>query len=137
MPHRLHFSTLVAMSLIGATTTLFAQAMGPVEAAPTDAVPGIGSLPPADTTPVNPGSVGISSAPGGLSTTTTGIGPGGGSGSSTNLYTGATNLPDTGGINQPGAPITSAPGTIGTDLSPSGVPGDDYGYPGLPRRVGR
>jgi hypothetical protein len=49
-------------------------------------------------------------------------------------------LPDTGGISQPGGPITSVPGTIGTDLSPSGLPGDDPGYPGypgLPGRVGR
>jgi hypothetical protein len=137
MPHRLHFSTLVAMSLIGATTSLFAQGTGPVAAGQTDTVPGIGSVPPADTTPANPGAAGISSAPGGLSTTTTGIGPGVGSGSGTNLYTGGTNLPDTGGINQPGAPITSAPGTIGTDLSPSGLPGNDYGYPGMPHTVGR
>ena len=137
MQRRLHLSTLVAMSLIGTTASLFAQGIGPVKGARTDTVPGIGSLPPDDTTPANPGSAGISSAPGGLSTTTTGIGPGVGSTSSTNLYTGGMSLPDTGGINQPGAPITSVPGTTGTDLSPSGLPGDDYGYPGLPRRVGR
>jgi hypothetical protein len=137
MQCRLHLSTLVAMSLIGTSTSVFAQSMGPVEGARTDTVPGIGSLPPDDTTPANPGSAGISSAPGGLSTTTTGIGPGGGSGSRTDLYTGGMNLPDTGGINQPGAPATSVPGTIGTDLSPSGLPGDDYTYSGLPRGAGR
>jgi hypothetical protein len=138
MQHRLHLSALVAMSLICATTSVCAQGIGPVKGAQTDTVPGIGSVPPVDATPANPGSPGISSAPGGLSTTTTttGIGPGVGSGSS-NLYTGGTNLPDTGGINQPGAPMTSVPGTIGTDVSPSGVPGADPGYPGLPVTVGR
>ena len=138
MQHRLHLPAFVAMSLIGATTSLVAQGTGPVAAGQTDTVPGIGSVPPADTTPSNPGAAGISSAPGGLSTTTTGIGPGGGSGSRTDLYnTGGMNLPDTGSNNPPGTPITSAPGTIGTDLSPSGLPGDDYGYPGLPRTLGR
>jgi hypothetical protein len=29
------------------------------------------------------------------------------------------------------------PGTIGTGASPSGLPGDDPGYPGLPARIGR
>jgi len=47
------------------------------------------------------------------------------------------NPPDTGGMNQPGAPNTSVPGTIGTGASPSGLPGDDPGYPGLPPRIGR
>ena len=133
MQRRLHLSALVAMSLIGTTASVCAQGIGPVEGARTDIVSGIGSLPPDDTTPANLGSAGISSAPGGSSTTTTGIGPV----SRTDLYTSGMNLPDTGGINQPGAPVTSVPGTIGTDLSPSGLPGDDYGYPGLPRRVGR
>jgi hypothetical protein len=86
MQHRLHLSALVAMSLICATTSVCAQGIGPVKGAQTDTVPGIGSVPQVDATPANPGSPGISSAPGGLSTTTTGIGPGVGSGSS-NLYT--------------------------------------------------
>jgi hypothetical protein len=132
MRNRLRLSSIVAISLIGATTSVFAQGIGPVEGVQTDTVPGIGSVPPLDTAPANPGSLGISAAPGGLSSTTTSIGVG--TGSSTNLYTGGMNLPDTGGISQPGGPITSVPGTIGTDLSPSGLPGDD---PGLPGRVGR
>jgi hypothetical protein len=47
------------------------------------------------------------------------------------------NPPDTGGMNQPGAANASVPGTIGTGASPSGLPGDDPGYPGLPARIGR
>jgi hypothetical protein len=56
--------------------------------------------------------------PGGSSTTTTGMGTGP-------------------GISQPGAPTVSTPGTIGTGVSPSGLPGDDPEHPGFPGRVGQ
>jgi hypothetical protein len=137
MRHRLHLSALVAMSLIGATTSVFAQGTGPAAGAQIGTAPGTDGVPLVGTTPTNPGSPGISSIPGSLPTTTTGIGSGTGSDSSTNLNTGEMNPPDTGGMNQPGAPNTSVPGTIGTGASPSGLPGDDPGYPGLPARVGR
>ena len=127
MRHRLHLTALVAMSLIGATTSVFAQGTGPAAGAQIGTAPGTDGVPPVSTTPTNPGSPGISSVPGSLPTTTTGIGSG--TGSSTNL--------NTGGMNQPGAPNTSVPGTIGTGASPSGLPGDDPGYPGLPPRIGR
>ena len=134
MRHRLHLSALVAMSLIGATTSVFAQGTGPAAGAQIGTAPGTDGVPPVSTTPTNPGSPGISSVPGSLPTT--GIGSGTGSDSSTNLNTGGMNPPDTGGMNQPGAPNTSVPGTIGTGASPSGPPGDD---PGLSRfaRQGR
>ena len=90
MRHRLHLSALVAMSLIGATTSVFAQGTGPAAGAQIGAAPGTGGVPSVGTTPTNPGSAGISSAPGGASSTTTGMGMGGGvgAGSSTNLNTG-------------------------------------------------
>jgi len=135
MRHRLHLTALVAMSLIGATTSVFAQGTGPAAGAQIGTAPGTDGVPLIGTTPTNPGSPGISSVPGSLPTTTTGIGSG--TGSSTNLNTGGMNPPDTGGMNQPGAPNTSVPGTIGTGASPSGLPGDDPGYPGLPPRIGR
>ncbi len=75
MRHRLHLSALVAMSLIGATTSVFAQGTA-AGGAPIGTVPGIGGMPPVGATPANPGSAGISSAPGGSSTTTTGMGTG-------------------------------------------------------------
>ncbi|HMJ42230.1 MAG TPA: hypothetical protein VK522_08125 [Pseudolabrys sp.] len=139
MRHRLHLSALLAMSLIGATTSVFAQGTGPAAGAQIGTAPGTDGVPLVGTTPTNPGSPGISSVPGSLptTTTTTGIGSGTSSDSSTNLNTGGMNPPDTGGMNQPGAPNTSVPGTIGTGASPSGLPGDDPGYPGLPARVGR
>ena len=137
MRHRLHLSALLAMSLIGATTSVFAQGTGPAAGAQIGTAPGTDGVPLVGTTPTNPGSPGISSVPGSLPTTTTGIGSGTSSDSSTNLNTGGMNPPDTGGMNQPGAPNTSVPGTIGTGASPSGLPGDDPGYPGLPARVGR
>src|ERR1700738_2550718 len=88
MRHRLHLSALVAMSLIGATTSVFAQGTGPAAGAQIGTVPGTGGMPPVSTTPTNPGSAGISSVPGSLPTTTTGIGSGTGSDSSTDLNTG-------------------------------------------------
>lgn len=76
----------------------------------------------------NAGSAGISSAPGGSSTTATGIG-------TTGNTTGSTlNTP---GINQPGVPNTSSPGTIGSGASPSGLPGDSPTSPGFPSPVGK
>ena len=127
MRHRLHLSALVAMSLIGATTSVFAQGTGAATGAQIGTAPGTGGVPSVGTTPTNPGSAGISSAPGGSSATTTGMG--GGAGSSTNL--------NTGGMNQRGAPNTSVPGTIGTGAAPSGLPGDDPAHPGFPGRVGQ
>jgi hypothetical protein len=133
MQHRPHLSALVAISLIGATTSVFAQGTGPASAQ-IGTAPGTDGVPPVDTTPTNPGPPGISSVPSGLPTTTTGVG----TGSSTNLNTGGMNQPDTGGMIQPGAPNnTLVPGSIGTGASPSGLPGDDPGYPGLPARVDR
>ena len=85
MRHRLHLSALVAMSLIGATTSVFAQG---TSGAPIGTVPGTGGMPPVGATPTNPGSAGISPAPGGSTTTTTGMGMGD-TGSSTNLNAGA------------------------------------------------
>ena len=66
MRHRLHFSALFAMFLIGATDSAFAQGAG--------TSPGTGTVPPQ-----NIGSAGITSAPGGSSTTSTGMGTGAGS----------------------------------------------------------
>jgi hypothetical protein len=121
MQHRLHLSAFVAMSLIGATTSVFAQG---TTGAQIGTVPGTGGMPQVGTTPTNPGSAGISPAPGGSSTTTTDMGMGG-TGSSTNLNAGS--------MNQPGRPNTLGPGTM---APPSGLPGDDPGHPGLPARVG-
>ncbi|MBS0528799.1 MAG: hypothetical protein JSS22_05345 [Proteobacteria bacterium] len=44
---------------------------------------------------------------------------------------------NTGGINQPGVPNTSRPGTIGTGAVPSGLNGDSPTAPGFPGKVGR
>ncbi|WP_029583774.1 hypothetical protein [Bradyrhizobium sp. URHD0069] len=121
MRHKLHLSALVAISLIGATTSVFAQG---TTGAPVGTVPGTGGMPPVGATPTNPGSAGISSAPGGPSTTTTGMG----TGTSTNLNT---------GVNQPGVPKTSTPDITGTGASPSGLPGDDPAHPDFPGKVGQ
>jgi hypothetical protein len=123
MRHKLYLCALIAMSLIGATGQALAQRGG----AGVGTAPGTGGVPPVGTTTTNPGSAGITSAPGGSSTTTTGMGTGG-VGSSTNLNS---------GISQPGAPNTSTPGSLGTGASPSGLPGDDPANPGFPGRVGR
>jgi hypothetical protein len=114
MRHKLHLSALVAMSLIGATTSVCAQGTGAATDAQIGTAPDTGGVPPVGTTPTYPGSAGISSAPGDSSTTTTGMGTGVGAGSSTNM--------DTGGMNQPGAPNTLVPGSIGTGASPSDLP---------------
>lgn len=93
MRHKSYLTALIAMSLIGAPVSAFAQGAGAGAAIGT--APGTGTVPPVGAP--NPGSAGISSAPGGSSTTTTGMGTGGiGTGSSTNL--------NTGGVNQPGVP---------------------------------
>jgi len=42
-----------------------------------------------------------------------------------------------GGVNQPGVPNTTWPGTIGTGAVPSGLSGDSPTMPGFPGRVGR
>jgi hypothetical protein len=122
MRNRLHLSTLIAISLIGATTSAFAQGAG----AAIGVAPGTGSVPPAAAP--NTGSAGITSAPGGPSTTTTGMGIGTGPGTSTNLNT---------GVNQPGVPNTSTRDITGTGASPSGLPGDDPAHPDFPGKVGQ
>jgi hypothetical protein len=118
MRHRLHFATLIAISLVGAAGQSLAQGAG--------AAPGTGTTPPVGAQ--NPGSAGISSAPGGPSTTTTGMGTD--AGPRTNL--------NTGGFNQPGASNSSTTGTGGRGgASPNGLSVDDPYYPGFPGRVGQ
>jgi hypothetical protein len=104
------------MSLIGATASAFAQGAG--AGASMGTAPGVGTNPPVGAP--NPGSAGITSAPGGSSTTTTGMG---------------TTVNPT--HNQPGVPDTSTPGRFGTGASPSGLPGDDPAHPGFPGKVGQ
>ena len=117
MRHRLHFTALVAMSLIGAA----GQALAQQGAAGAGAAPSAGTMPPVAAQ--NPGSAGISSAPGGPSTTTTGMGTGVGPSRSLN----------TGPINQPGIPNSATTGASRGGTSPSGL--DDPYYPGFPGRV--
>ena len=114
MRHKLHLSALIAVSLIGTTAAALAQGAGAAMA------PGVGTNPPVGSP--NTGSAGISSAPGGASTTTTGTGTG--------YVVNPTH-------NQPGVPDTSTPGRFGTGASPSGLPGDDPANPGFPAKVGR
>jgi hypothetical protein len=115
---------LMVASVLAASTPAFAQNAGAAAGA-AQMAPGTNGIPPVGTTP-NPGSAGISPAPGGQSTTGTGITTGTGTG------------PITGGAgaNQPGVPNTSTPGTIGTGAAPSGLPGDDPVHPGFPGKVG-
>jgi hypothetical protein len=113
MRHKLHLSALIAIAMIGASAPALAQGAG--AAAQTGSTPGVGTNPPVGA-PANPAAAGISSAPGGASTTTTGMGA---------------------GINQPGVPNTSTPGIIGTGAAPSGLPGDDPAHPGFPGKVGQ
>lgn len=117
MRHRLHLSALIAVSLIGTTASAFAQSPGAGAAMGT--APGVGTNPPVGAP--NPGSAGITSAPGGASTTT---------GTGTGFVVNPTH-------NQPGVPDTSTPGRFGTGASPSGLPGDDPNHPGFPAKVGR
>jgi hypothetical protein len=118
MRNRLHLPATLAMCLIGVTTSAFAQ--GAAGGAALGTAPGVGTNPPVGTQ--HPGSAGITSAPGGSSTTTTGMG------------TRSTVNPT---HNQPGVPDTSTPGRFGTGASPSGLPGDDPAHPGFPGKVGR
>jgi hypothetical protein len=77
----------------------------------------------------SPGGAGITAAPGGSNTTATGTGISPGTTTGSNL--------NTSGLNQPGVPNTSTPGSIGTDASPSGLPGDSTSAPGYPAKVGQ
>jgi hypothetical protein len=116
-------SSLLALTVVSATAAscpAFAQNAG--AAGGGQVPPGMGGVPPVGTT-TNPGSAGISPAPGASSTTGTG--------------TGSTPGVNTGGVNQPGVPNTSTPGIIGTGASPSGLPGDDPAHPGFPGKVGK
>jgi hypothetical protein len=122
MRHRLHLCAFIAITLVGATASAFAQ--GPGAGATIGNAPGVGTNPPVGAP--NPGSAGITSAPGGPSTTTTGMGTGTSPGTNLNTL-----------HNQPGVPDTSTPGRFGTGASPSGLPGDDPAHPGFPARVGR
>jgi hypothetical protein len=124
MRHRLHLSAPIAISLIGVTTAALAQGTG--AGATMGVAPGVGTNPPVGA-PQNPASTGVTSAPGGSSTTTTGT---------TGMGTrpGANVNPT---HNVPGVPDTSTPGRFGTDASPSGLPGDDPAHPGFPGKVGR
>jgi hypothetical protein len=120
MRHRQQLSALIAIALIGATASAFAQ--GPGAAAQVGTAPGTGAVPPVGAQ--NTGSAGITLAPGGSSTTTTGMGTGPSS-----------NVNPT--HNQPGVPDTSTPGRFGTNASPSGLPGDDPAHPGFPGKIGQ
>ena len=112
MQQKLYLSALVAATLIGTSGSAFAQNAG--AAAGGQVAPGMGGVPPVGTTTTNPGSAGITPAPGGQSTIGSGV-----------------------GANQPGVPNTSTPGIIGTGAAPSGLPGDDPAHPGFPAKVGK
>jgi hypothetical protein len=116
MRRKQQLSALTAIFLVGATASAFAQ--GPGAGAQVGTTPGTGNVPPLGAQ--NTGSAGITSAPGGSSTTTTGA---------------SSNVNPT--HNQPGVPDTSTPGKFGTNASPSGLPGDDPAHPGFPRRIGQ
>jgi hypothetical protein len=116
MRHKLHLSAAVAIALVGATSSAFAQTAG-------IAMGAHGGSTTTGSTTTNPGSVGISSAPGGASTTTTGMGTG----------------PDTGinpGLYRPGVSNPSS-GATGTGASPGGLPDYDPAHPGFPGRDGQ
>jgi hypothetical protein len=108
MRHKLHLSAVIAMSLMTVSSAAFAQAPGGGTGAAQQAG---GSTPPPAATPTNPGSAGISAAPGGQSSSTTGMGTGGTSTTNPSLH-------------QPGTRSTS-PGATGTGLPPNGIPEDD------------
>jgi hypothetical protein len=120
MRHRLHFTALIAMSLLGAAGQALAQ-QGAATRAASDSSPGIVATSPVGAQ--NPRSAGISS--GGPSTTTTTTGMGSGLGPGPNL--------NSGDIKQPGASSGGASGRVGA--VPSGL--DDPYYPGFPGRVGQ
>jgi hypothetical protein len=82
MRQKLYLYALVTASLIGTSCSALAQNTGAAAGAPAPYPPGMGGVPPVGTTPppvgtttTNPGSAGITAAPGGPSTTTTGIAP--------------------------------------------------------------
>ncbi len=75
MRHKLHLSAVIAMSLMTVSSAAFAQAPG--GGGTGAAQQAGGSTPPPAATPTNPGSAGISAAPGGQSSSTTGMGTGG------------------------------------------------------------
>jgi hypothetical protein len=115
MRRRLQLSPLVALSLIGASASAFAQGNGAAMAAS----PGTDTVPPQNT-----GSAGIVSAPGGSSTTTTGMG----------TTAGPPTNPNT-GVHPPDAPSTSPADNVGAGSVPSGLR-DDPAHPGIPTIVG-
>jgi hypothetical protein len=121
MRYRMHFTALIAISLIGAAGQALAQ-QGAGTGAASGTAPGMITTAPVGAQ--NPGSAGISSAPGGPSTTTTGMGSG--VGPRPNL--------NTGDINQ-GALNGATTGTGRGGASAGGL--DDPHYPGLPGRVGQ
>jgi hypothetical protein len=123
MRHKLHLSAVIAVSLMTASSAAFAQASG-AGGAQGGASSGVGSAAPPAATPTNPGSAGISSAPGGQSSTTTGMG------------TDRTSTTPNPSLYPSGAPNTSS-GTSGTGLSPNGMPDEDATTPGSPGRMGR
>jgi hypothetical protein len=113
MRRRLQLSALVAISLIGASASAFAQGNGAAIATSPGAVP-----------PQNTGSASIVSAPGGSSTTTTGMG----------TTAGPPTNPNT-GVHPPDAPSTSPADNVGAGSVPSGLR-DDPAHPGIPTIVG-
>jgi hypothetical protein len=124
MRYRLHLPAVLGLSLI--TSDALAQLTGAGAGAGGGAA---AQAPGAITT--NPGSAGISSAPGGPSTSTTGIGSGATTGMGSPGAVGSNQL-----HNQRGVPNTSTPGSIGTGASSSGLPGDDPAHPGFPDASG-
>lgn len=117
------------MRLLSSTTLIAATLLALSAAHAQTATPGSSGVAVDPTTGAqSPGSAGISAAPGGSSTTATGTGI-------TGTTTGSNlNSP---GINQPGVPNTTSPGSIGTGASQSGLPGDNPASPGFPGPVGK
>ena len=113
MRRRLQLSALVAISLIGASASAFAQGNGAAIATSPGAVP-----------PQNTGSASIVSAPGGSSTTTTGMGSTAGPPTNPNAD-----------VHLPDAPSTSPADNVGAGSVPSGLR-DDPAHPGIPTIVG-
>ncbi len=112
-----HISALIAISLIG--TTAFAGT-----------APAMGNAPGGRTNPLagapqNAAAAGIVLAPGGQSTTTTGMGSGASGGNANPA------------LNVPGVSGTSTPGRSPTGAAPNDQPGDDPAHRGLPATIGR